>query len=205
MERSIEEVQAAMDVLREYKSPKIQEAMEVIESVVAPMIAKERAKQYKEERNLKYSWNGFNPHLSLSRMEKDISSVETYYNEVEDLAKYASGEIQDILHYMELKEPSEEEMLELAYQLQAARRERRKGKDMQSLLAPYLNVVRKNRKLLNDLQQAVKETREIKEKMDRRTYTPRAMTAMEAAFAEAEGKLDQGAEEVACEVEVTVK
>lgn len=155
--------------------------VERVIEVLNPIFENEREKEFKDKRNLKYSWNGYNPGRIATRATQ-VNSAVHMYQEAMDEENHLNNEVNDILHAMELLEPSDEELLDYAKQLRVLKKRRRKAKDFAESVKPLKEFVEENKQFLKKLGQVVSEINRIKTIQDNRQYMPRVQTTLAEAF-----------------------
>lgn len=86
----------------------------------------------------------------------------------------ANGEIQDLLHSLELQEHDDEGLLKLACELKKARKRRREAKDASCVTMPVLSWAEDNRRIVRGLEQLLGQVRKAEKYVSgERHYTPR--------------------------------
>lgn len=176
------EVEELLSELEKYEYPFIKKKVERIKNVMKPIFDNERDKQFKKERNLKYSWNKCDPSNIAQRTLQNFSQAISFYEEAKCEMESYNKETQDILHALELTEIPDEELNELMVRLKNIRRYRRTAKDFVELMEPFYRYSLNNKHIVKDLGKIHGEVSKEKMKKDNRIYTPRVLTSMEEAF-----------------------
>lgn len=175
MEKALQDIES-----KGYK--RIVESLDVVKRYIEPIINKQKETNYKRERNLKDSFRFLHTPSAVPRMQTDLKSSVIFMKELEDIVTYCDREIQDLLHFVELVELTDEEMLDAVKKLKEARNERRKAKDNMALLRPLAEFYRINKKVLDGLSKVHSEVSNVEKNLKARNYKPRELTALEEAF-----------------------
>lgn len=102
-----------------------------------------------------------------------LRECEQRYHMAEADEQEANAITNDILHALELKENSEEELLRLVQELGQARRQRRQAKDAMGETAPVLDWMDENRAVVKRLERLLGDVRKAERCAENRIYTPR--------------------------------
>lgn len=167
-------VKEALQELSRYKSRHVREAVEVLATYIEPTLEKQESREALEERGRRKTWTYADPMNLVFRLQNDLSAVIPMYNDAEDTYMYYTGEIQDLLHLLELSVTlPKEEYAMIAERIRLARIERRKAKDVSELIKPLYQVCLNADKLIKNINQAKAEMHKIDDKKEARTYSPR--------------------------------
>lgn len=178
----IAELEKALQDIESKGYKRIVESLDVVKRYIEPIVNKQKETNYKRERNLKDSFRFLHTPSAVPRMQTDLKSSVIFMKELEDIVTYCDREIQDLLHFVELVELTDEEMLDAVKKLKEARNERRKAKDNMALLRPLADFYRINKKVLDGLSRVHAEVSNVEKNLKARNYKPRELTALEEAF-----------------------
>lgn len=182
MEDSRDKLEFALTKLKERD---ISPELEIVESFIAPIIEKEKMKQFKRERGLKWSWNNYDPKIQLGRAIQALSPCETLLEEALYEVKKLDEETQDILHALEFDILGEDRD-EMVDELVEIRQKRRVAKDFAEMIKPMVAFSKKHKNLIKELGQMHADLNNISDSLETRRYYPRVKTVLEEAFASAE-------------------
>jgi hypothetical protein len=157
-------------------------AIERLLELIVPMAEKERLKDYKDSRGIKWSWSDFHPHKKLQDSIRTLSSAVTFHQEAKLEEEIYEKETQDILHALELTELDDEQILVIGKELQLLRQKRRNAKDFMELVAPLFAYSTKNRNVVKELGQVLSEMQQTMNSWETRRYTVREKTELQYAF-----------------------
>ena len=102
-----------------------------------------------------------------------LRDCEQRFHMAEADEQEANAATNDIHHSMELEEHDKIGLLQLAEELTAVRRTRRKAKDTISELTPVLDWLENNRAVVKGLERLLGDVRKAERKTENRIYTPR--------------------------------
>ena len=182
LDKEIEELDKVLIELEKYNYPYIQEKVSVVRAIVQPIITKQRDKAFKKERRLNYSWANFDPNSRVQTMITELKSVSVYHQEALDELKSYDNETQDILHALEFLDNTPEEMHQFSTQLSDIRKARRVAKNFLELSGYLCEFVDSNKGFIDKLNKVSINTQSCFDKLERRKYTPRELTALAVAF-----------------------
>lgn len=166
---------------------KNKEDLERLLELFVPLAEKERLKEYKESIGIKWSWNSFHPKNRLQDVINTLTSVVNHHQEAKIEEDVYEKETQDLLHAIEITDPTDEELLEYGKDLQAIRQKRRNAKDFMEVAAPLFHYSTKNRHVIKELRQVLAEMTRVMEGLENRTYKTREKTSLQEAFDRASG------------------
>jgi hypothetical protein len=151
-------IQAALDVLDTYQSPRIKEAASILKEAVEMKPVED---------------GSFNP-LQKAHQMIDIltNSIKTYEVAAENLERTHKA-TQDLLHALELLELNEDEMVQMARDLHEVRRIRRESKDFTEIMLPMYDLACKYQHITEEFSSAMAEMQEIASRKEKRTYKVR--------------------------------
>lgn len=158
------------------------EQIERLLELFVPVAEKERLKEYKNDRGIKWSWQDFHPHKKLQDAIRTLSSAVTFHQEAKLEEDTYERETQDILHALELAELDDDQILEIGKELQLLRQKRRNAKDFMELVAPLFAYSVKNRPVIKELSQILSEMEQIMNSWENRRYTARERTDLQSEF-----------------------
>ena len=182
LDKEIEELDKVLLELEKYNYPYIQEKVIRVREIVQPLIIKKREQSFKAKRRLKYSWSNFDPNSRIQTMVNDLKSVSKYHKEALEELKTYDNETQDILHALEFLDNSDEEMHKMSEQLSEIRKSRRKAKNFIELSSYLCEFSETNKGFIDKLDKVSVNTQSCFDKLERRKYTPRELTALAVAF-----------------------
>lgn len=182
----IVEARTLLTELSEYNIPYIAPKAQRVLNIMKDFFDRNDEQQKREKRNIKYSRKNFNAIRELTLLNSTFGALETLRRESYDEVGICDRTQNDLLHAIEFLTPNEEEkLLGLSKDLKEIREMRRSAKDFNEITQPLASFVARNKRFVTELKQVFKETREVQDRLDQRTYTPRELTTMEQAFAEA--------------------
>lgn len=80
---------------------------------------------------------------------------------------------QDLLHFLELQEPSPDELVAVGERIVAIRQERRAAKDRAEVLTPVVEWIAQHKETVKSLERLLGELRKVENRHASRFYTPR--------------------------------
>jgi hypothetical protein len=166
---------------------KTKEDLERLLELIVPIAEKERLKEYKENLGIKWSWGSFHPKNKLQDALNTLTSVVNHHQEAKLEEDVYEKETQDLLHALEITDPTDEQLLEYGRDLQILRQKRRNAKDFMEIAAPLFHYSTKNRHVIKELSQVLAEMNRITEGLENRTYKIREKTSLQEAFDRAAG------------------
>jgi hypothetical protein len=161
--------------------------LERLLELIVPVAENERLKEYKESLGIKWSWSNFHPKNRLQSAINTLTSVVNHHQEAKLEEDVYEKETQDLLHALEITNPTDEQLLEYGRELQMLRQKRRNAKDFMEIAAPLFHYSTKNRNVIKELGQVLTEMNRIMEVLENRTYKIREKTSLQEAFDKAAG------------------
>lgn len=186
------ELDRLLTELEQYNYTFIKEKVDKIRTLVQPLMDKDKEKEFREARRLKYSWGGVDPNSFIQATVTNLKSITNFNKEATEELRVLDNETQDILHALEFLDNKEEEMVKLSQDLAEIRKNRRKAKSFIELSSYLVNFVENNKTAVKQLVDVSTNTQACFGKLERRSYTPREKTALAKAFE----KLNKKEEEV---------
>ncbi|MFP3415037.1 hypothetical protein SB773_26270 [Bacillus sp. SIMBA_074] len=125
-----------------------------------------------------------NPSISrdIQRAVRVLQTHPAQYDIATDDLKKLQAMQEDILHALELLDEDEKQLMKYTKDLINVRKQRRAAKDYLEIATPLKKLANKYPNIGKDLNQCLKNAREIEEFHKKRIYTPRELTAIEEAF-----------------------
>ncbi len=80
---------------------------------------------------------------------------------------------QDLLHFLELKDPSPAELVDIGERIVTIRQTRRAAKDRAEILSPVVEWIAQHKETVKSLERLLGELRKIENRHASRFYTPR--------------------------------
>jgi hypothetical protein len=121
-----------------------------------------------------------------------LAEINGSYNNAESELQFFDREMGDILHGIELLDEEVFDENEYTKKLRLNRINRRKAKDFMQVAKPLFDLMNKQHavQFRKDLNIALTEMRKENKRLETRTYTPRELTSLEAAFAKVSNAYD---------------
>ena len=186
------ELDRLLTELEQYNYTFIKSRVYQIRTIVQPLMDKDKEKEFREARRLKYSWGGVDPNSFIQATVTNLKSITNFNKEATEELRVLDNETQDILHALEFLDNTEEDMVKLSQDLTEIRKNRRKAKSFIELSSYLVDFVEYNKTAVKNLVDVSTNTQACFGKLERRTYTPREKTALAEAFE----KLNKKEEEV---------
>lgn len=102
-----------------------------------------------------------------------LRDAETEYVSALNTMNDTDAATQDLLHFLELQDPSPDEMVTVGERIVNIRQERRAAKDRSEVLGPVVDWIEANRAVVKSLERLLGEMRKIENKHVGRFYIPR--------------------------------
>lgn len=112
---------------------------------------------------------------SISNFLNLFKEIEQAYPYMEEKLQEQDKLTQDLLHQLELENLKYKGRAKVATKLSQVRRARRNYKDYIEELQPVITYIQNNKKVINDLQKLLGDTRKQEKKHVNRRYFPRMM------------------------------
>lgn len=182
MEKLIEDLDGYQHMYTKKKTARLKELFH-------PIADNERKKEFRQQRNLKWSWSKFDPRQKIQQATDCLSGIINHYEEAKAEIDTYQKETQDILHAIELTELTDEELTDYMKRLREIRKYRRIAKNFVEVAEPLYHVALANKNVVKELGKASGEIQRIVTTIESRTYRPRVITSLEEAFTKAKSEV----------------
>jgi hypothetical protein len=179
------ELELLLTDLKRYKHPYIKNKVKRLDEIFQPMLDKYKKRIEKNEKNKRYAFNDFNPVVKCQQVQSVLKQLPGYYQDASLAASRSEGEMQDILHKLELEELTDDEILQAGKRLKEVRKTRRLANDFVSLAEPLKKFLDGHPQFIKKFSQLTGDVMAKERKLSNRIYTPRVPTAIEKAFEKA--------------------
>lgn len=170
----------------------ISQNIAVIEEAMMPIIENEKMKQLKRNKNINFAYANFEPHREISKAIAALSNGAAYHKTATEEVRRRNLETTDIMHAIELTDPTDEQLLEFGRELKEITKYRRIAKNFIELSEPIIGFIEKHPAAFEDLKKVQSEIQKTENVIKNRTYTPREKTSMEVAFESLNEKMKDG-------------
>lgn len=162
---------------------KHRDEIERLLDLIEPLAERERAKEYTEELNIDLGWQSYDPRRKLQEIISTLKAAETFHREAKKTTETYERETQDILHALEITEPTDKEKVEYADALQELRIKRRIAKDFMEMVKPVIA----NLDIITEIDVILDQVNEVEQGLKSRTYKIRERKTLKEAFERAKG------------------
>ena len=159
-------LEESLNTLSGYASKHIQQALVPIKPYMYSIIkGKKDIIERKSKEKIPYSEELLKVNSDPAKVVKvfydSMTEILKHYSDVVALEQHYTGECQDLLHLLELGEPNDNQKELILNDLRVARSNRRIAKDLSTMTKPLYDMTQKNKKFMDSLSDAYKETREL--------------------------------------------
>ncbi len=110
---------------------------------------------------------------SLSAFLEFLREAETGYVSTLAAMNDSDAATQDLLHFLELKDPSPDELVTVGERIVTIRQERRAAKDCAEVLTPVVEWIAQHKETVKSMERLLGEMRKVESRHASRFYTPR--------------------------------
>jgi len=165
--------------------PQIADQVNRVLEIFQPVFDNEREKEKRAKFRLSESYRQQDPIALVQKCIQALHNIVHLYESAQKDIAQCERLTQDHLHALELLSLSDEEINEIAKELQEIRKERRKAKDYIQIAQDLYAFATNNRNLAKQLTGIAGEMTSCRAQLAQRKYVPREKTAMQVAFEQA--------------------